>query len=76
MESTSIRQRAATRSESWETSECVLDVYCWRQEQLLAAGYGRFVADSLAEDPRVDLHLACDLLAHGCDQATAHRILS
>ena len=54
----------------------VIDVYCWRMEQLFQAGYGRAVACLLAESPAVDLHLACDLLAHGCTERTALQILA
>ena len=56
--------------------EAALGIYCWRMEQLLRAGYSRLCADALAEDVRVDLHLACDLLARGCDERVAYRILS
>ncbi|HUY71850.1 MAG TPA: hypothetical protein VMV08_06375 [Gaiellaceae bacterium] len=57
-------------------SEETIDVYCWRMEQLLRAGYARVLADALALDPRVDLHTACDLLAHGCPQGLAFGIVS
>jgi hypothetical protein len=57
-------------------AQAELDVYCWRLEQLLAAGYSQVVADQLADDAVVDLHRACDLLARGCDEATAYRIVT
>ena len=38
------------------------DVYCWRMEELVKAGYSSVVADVLATHTDVDLHLACDLL--------------
>ena len=53
-----------------------IEVYCWRLEQLLDAGYSRATADALASDPAVDLHRACDLLASGCVEQTAFLILS
>ena len=53
-----------------------LGVYCWRVERLLDAGYSPFVAAELADDERVDLHLACALLARGCDEETAYHILA
>lgn len=53
-----------------------IDVYCWRMEQLLQAGFTRVLADALAVDAGVDLHAACDLLAAGCPQAVAYRIVS
>jgi GrpB-like predicted nucleotidyltransferase (UPF0157 family) len=53
-----------------------IDVYCWRMEQLLSAGYKHVIADALAADPRVDLHLACDLVAGGCSHDLAYRIVS
>lgn len=63
-------------SEIESLDERELLIYCWRMEQLLGAGYSRLCADALADDPRVDLHVACDLLARGCDERVAYRILS
>lgn len=54
----------------------VIDVYCWRFEQLREAGYTHSISDALATNGTVDLHVACDLLAHGCPEDTAVRILS
>jgi hypothetical protein len=51
------------------------EVYCWRMEQLLRAGYSLAVADVLATDTSVDLHAACDLLADGCAEPIAYMIL-
>lgn len=53
-----------------------VEVYCWRMEEFLRAGYSDVLADALASNPRVDLHHACDLLARGCDEQTAFRILA
>ncbi len=47
----------------------------WRLQQLEAAGYPPFQAETLSERPDIDLHLACSLLAAGCPIATALRIL-
>jgi hypothetical protein len=52
-----------------------VDVYCWRMERLLEAGYTRLVADALAQDTRVDLHGAVDLVRAGCPADAAARIL-
>ncbi|HEY4348959.1 MAG TPA: hypothetical protein VGM80_15385 [Gaiellaceae bacterium] len=57
-------------------NESDIEIYCWRMEQLLNAGYAHVLADALATDLRVDLHRACDLLAYGCPQAVAYRIVS
>jgi hypothetical protein len=51
-------------------------VYAWRLEQLTRAGYSDEHAISLAEDQRIDLHLACDLLRRACPERTAYLILS
>jgi len=47
----------------------------WRFQQLLAAGWPERQALVLAAQHDIDLHLACDLLAHGCDLALAWDIL-
>ncbi len=51
------------------------DVYCWRMEQLVKAGYSPVVADVLATHTEIDLHLACDLRARGCNERLAYSIL-
>jgi hypothetical protein len=51
-------------------------VYAWRFDQLTRAGYSDEHAISLAEDQRIDLHLACDLLRRACPERTAYLILS
>lgn len=51
------------------------DIYCWRMEQLVGAGYSAVVADVLATHAAVDLHLACDLLSRGCSERLAYSIL-
>jgi hypothetical protein len=53
-----------------------LQVYSWRLEELQRAGYTHAYACRLAEDGQIDLHRACLLIAAGCAQYTAYRILS
>ncbi len=50
-------------------------VLSWRLAQLADAGYGDDATAVLAVCEDVDLHRACDLLLHGCREATALRIL-
>lgn len=52
-----------------------LDVLAWRYEQLVSAGYPVLVALELAENPTVDLHRACEMLANGASVEDAVRIL-
>ena len=47
----------------------------WRFQQLVAAGWPEADAVMLAARHEIDLHLACDLLAKGCDSSTAWEIL-
>lgn len=51
-------------------------VETWRRESLTRAGYTEPVLTLLAAQASVDLHDACDLLAKGCDEMTAWRILT
>ncbi len=46
----------------------------WRLQQLLEVGYKQHRAEQLA-GADVDIHLACWLVANGCDQKTALMIL-
>lgn len=50
-------------------------VDAWRLQQFLEVGYAHHRAELLAARSDVDAHLACWLLANGCDQVTALRIL-
>jgi hypothetical protein len=52
------------------------DIFRWRFDQLLLAGYSERSARRLAVDPEVDLHRACDLIARGCPEETAVAILA
>jgi len=58
-----------------ELSSVELGVEDWRFQQLLAAGWPERQALVLAAHHDIDLHLACDLLATGCDLALAWEIL-
>lgn len=53
-----------------------LSVDDWRYRQLVNAGWPEAQALELAANHQVDLHLACDLLANGCDPETAWRIVT
>ena len=50
-------------------------VDAWRLRQFLEVGYAHHRAEQLASRPDVDVHTACWLIANGCDQKTALRIL-
>ncbi len=52
--------------------ERILD---WRFDALEAGGYNPVAALALANSPSIDLHVAVGLLANGCSQDTALRIL-
>jgi hypothetical protein len=50
-------------------------IAAWRLEELRRAGYTPRAAAKLAVASDVDLHVAVDLLAHGCDPKLALKIL-
>ena len=50
-------------------------VVAWRAEQLELAGYGAAAAAELAARHDVDLHLAVEMLTHGCTPELALKIL-
>ena len=52
-----------------------LRVYCWRHEELMAAGYPLIAATKIAAREDVDLHLAVALLVRGCSVDEALQIL-
>jgi hypothetical protein len=58
-----------------EISTSELGVEDWRFDQLVGAGWPEQQALILAANHYIDLHLACDLLAKGCDLALAWEIL-
>ena len=47
----------------------------WRADELVRVGYDAEQAMALAVRHDIDLHVACDLLAKGCDLALAWEIL-
>ena len=47
----------------------------WRIERLLDAGYTRESALLIGHDTSIDLHLAVELLEHGCPMDAALQIL-
>ena len=51
------------------------EIVAWRFEELLRAGYSWDCAARLAARTEVDLHVALQLLARGCPEPTALRIL-
>lgn len=61
--------------DEFPVDERAIQVYCWRMERLIDAGYNQLVADLLAAATRVDLHEAIGLLGRGCPPDTAVRIL-
>jgi hypothetical protein len=75
MDATTIQQ-GGTYLEEAAAEVAEIDIYCWRMEQMLAAGYSHIIAGVLAENTEVDLHAACDLIVAGCPEATAYRILT
>ena len=50
-------------------------VESWRAEQLELAGYGAAAAAELAARHEVDLHVAIEMLSHGCPAELALKIL-
>lgn len=47
----------------------------WRLDQLVEAGYPNNLAEKLAANHGVDLHLAVEMVGQGCPHETAARIL-
>jgi hypothetical protein len=50
-------------------------IILWRAEELQRAGFRPVIANALAAQKGVDLHLALDLVKNGCPHDTAIRIL-
>jgi hypothetical protein len=65
-------EQAQTQRPRLDELERVLD---WRFDALEAGGYNPVAALALANSPDIDLHVAVGLLANGCSQETALRIL-
>ena len=51
-------------------------VEAWRLQQLLNAGYTNHRANTIANNPNINLHTALDLIRHGCPKTTALKILT
>ena len=51
-----------------------LDVAAWRRCRLVEAGFPPEVAETLARDPRYDLHALLELVDRGCSPLLAVRI--
>jgi hypothetical protein len=51
------------------------EIFSWRLEQLMLAGYGSAEAELLAGRSDIDLHTATDLLRNGCPPKLAVAIL-
>lgn len=51
-----------------------LDVRDWRRCRLLEAGFPDALAESVAADPRFDLHALLELVDRGCPPGLAVRI--
>lgn len=65
-----------TAAELHVVNETELDrVECWRAEELVRAGYDPSDAVALAARHDIDLHLAVELVEHGCPYETAIDIL-
>lgn len=62
-----------TEESRWTEREQVAQ---WRELELERAGYPLQSAIVLARLPDVDLHQACEMLAHGCSVDLAMKILT
>jgi hypothetical protein len=69
-------EKTMTAAQLEEHDATIEEVFAWRLEQLLRAGYGRRDAGQLAARKDIDLHLAVDLLRTGCPTELAVSILS
>ena len=52
------------------------EVFRWRRDQLVCAGFPRSLAASVAGDGRFDLHALIELVERGCPPPLAVRILA
>lgn len=75
MDTQALTQNSSTAAEPTQI-DAFARVYEWRLDQLERAGYSHWHANHLAEDDRIDLHEACDLLRRGCPPRTAFLIMA
>ena len=76
MNSQAHKDSTAGHVEGARTGPGESETYRWRLDQLVRAGYDESRAQELAASGEVNLHVACDLLARGCPEATAFAILA
>jgi hypothetical protein len=76
MEWQTLRDEPSLEADEIGFDDSAAELYAWRLEQLVRAGYSAAHAGELADDNCVDLHHACDLLRRGCPEATAFAILA
>jgi hypothetical protein len=65
-----------TDTELQEQEAVEQEIFSWRLEQLMLAGYGRDDARLLAGRGEIDLHTATDLVRNGCPPSLAVAILA
>jgi hypothetical protein len=58
------------------SAQGVDEVYRWRCDQLVEAGFAPPLADSIATNGRYDLHALIELVDRGCQPELAVRILA
>jgi hypothetical protein len=58
------------------TGGAAAEVVHWRREQLVAAGFARPLARTIAENAGYDLHALIELVERGCAPGLAVRILA
>ena len=52
------------------------EVFCWRRDQLVEAGFRPSLATAVALDGHYDLHALIELVERGCPPPLAVRILA
>ena len=70
-----LRRWTVAAAEFGTVDEREVELFRWRLDELLEAGYALDDALTLTTTPDLDLHLAVDLPRRGCPHATAVRIL-
>jgi len=58
------------------TAPAGTEVFRWRRDQLVVAGFRPSLAASVAADGRYDLHALIELVERGCPPTLAVRILA